>query len=75
MDFGKMLEVRRVMLAMTQQEVADLIGVNIMTYSRWERNVNKPMKIFLEKIAEVLGIELIILKGDEVNGSDTSKLN
>ena len=75
MDFGKMLEIRRVTLDMTQQEVADLIGVNIMTYSRWERNVNKPMKIFLEKIAEVLGIEFITLKGDEVNGSDTSRIN
>ena len=60
MTFGKMLEIRRITLDMTQQQVADAIGVNVSTYGRWERGENKPMRALQEKIREVLKIDQLI---------------
>ena len=62
MRFGKMLEIQRVTLDMTQQEVADAIGVNVATYGRWERGVNKPMRALEEKLREVLKIDELIVE-------------
>ena len=62
MEFGMMLKIRRVTLGMTQQEVADKIGVNLMTYSRWERGHNKPMRALESKLKEVLKIDELIIE-------------
>ena len=62
MRFGKMLEVRRVTLDMTQQEVADAIGVNVSTIGRWERGDNKPMKALHKILAKVLKFDELIVE-------------
>ena len=40
----------------TQDEVCSLLGVDAMTYSRWERGVHLPRKKQWAKIEEVTGI-------------------
>ena len=62
MKFGKVLEIRRVTLDMTQQEVADAVGVNVSTYGRWERGDNKPMKALHKILAEVLKFDELIVE-------------
>lgn len=40
----------------TQDEVCSLLGVDAMTYSRWERGIHLPRKKQWAKIEEVTGI-------------------
>ena len=65
MRFGMMLKIRRVTLGMTQKQVAEKIGVNLMTYNRWERGRNKPMKALEDKLKEVLQLDKLIVEEEE----------
>jgi len=40
----------------TQDEACKLLGVNAMTYSRWERGEHLPRKTLWPRIQEVTGI-------------------
>lgn len=40
----------------SQEQVSALLGVDAMTYSRWERGVHLPRKTQWAKIEEVTGI-------------------
>lgn len=42
--------------ARTQDEASELLGVNAMTYSRWERGVHLPRKKHWPVIKEKTGI-------------------
>ena len=57
LTWNKKLEIRRVTLDLTQEQAADLIGVPIGTYGRWERGNNKPIKVYEKAIAEAFEIE------------------
>ncbi len=48
----------RLFLKLTQQQVADKIGMKQSAYSRIENNKTLPKQITLEKIAQGLGINL-----------------
>jgi len=51
----------------TQDEAGELLGVNAMTYSRWERGVHLPRKSMWPVIKEKTGIppeRLLELVGD-----------
>ena len=53
----KQLELRRLTLGLTQEQAADLIGVPLGTYGRWERGSHKPMKVYQKQIAEAFEID------------------
>lgn len=55
--WNKKLELRRVVLDLTQEQAAELIGVPLGTYGRWERGTHKPMKVYKRMIAEAFSIE------------------
>lgn len=41
----------------TQDEAGELLGVDAMTFSRWERGIHLPRKTQWAKIEEVTGIK------------------
>lgn len=57
-DFGKRLQALRLEAEMTQEELADDIGVTVESISNIERGVFGPKFDNLEKIAAVLNIEV-----------------
>jgi transcriptional regulator with XRE-family HTH domain len=55
--WNKKLAIRRVALDLTQQQAADLIGVPIGTYGRWERGSHAPMKVYKVLISQAFQID------------------
>lgn len=59
---------------MKQSELAEQLGVNVTTVSRWENGQNAPNSEMIQKIATILGVEperllktTSVLKTKEVN--------
>ena len=55
---GSRIRERRVMLGLTQQEMADLIGVTYQQAHKYERGINRLAAGRLWLIADVLGVEV-----------------
>lgn len=49
---------------MTQQQLADAIGVNVGTISKYETGIHTPSKKKMEKLCEVLGVSVETLMVD-----------
>ena len=58
MSFGRKLRFNRLSLGLTQEEVADLIGVSRCSVTRWEEDKVFPNLAVWPRIAEVLGISM-----------------
>lgn len=56
MNMGNDFKFLRQISGMTQQEVADQIGVKINTYSQYENDVRKPSYEVLQKMTAVFGV-------------------
>jgi transcriptional regulator with XRE-family HTH domain len=69
MTFGTKLLKLREKNRLSQQEVADLIGVSQNTYSRWESDLSTFKIEFLPKLAEVFKVDPteLIPQGTTVN--------
>lgn len=50
------LKQARLTLNITQEEMAHRVGVTYATWNRWENNVHKPQKIYIEKIESLLRV-------------------
>jgi len=50
---------------LTQKQLADMVGVTDKAVSKWERGINFPDLITLEKLAETLDTSVIVLLGIE----------
>lgn len=57
------LRAARVNADLTQQEVADKIGVSKHTINNWERGRTKPKKYILIALSSIYGIDIDSLKG------------
>lgn len=57
------LRAARVNADLTQQEVADKIGVSKHTIINWERGRTKPKKHILIALSSIYGIDIDNLKG------------
>ena len=66
MDFYSIIRERRSLLGLTQQDLADYTGLSLRIIKSIEVGKGNPSMGTLTKIAEVLGLELI-LKVKEVN--------
>lgn len=66
MDFYSIIRERRCLLGLTQQDLADYTGLSLRIIKSIEVSKGNPSMSTLTKIAEVLGLE-IILKVKEVN--------
>ena len=56
--FRKQLKTERRLRDMTQAEVAEKLGVNIITYGKWELGKTLPSMENITKIANILGIDI-----------------
>lgn len=56
----KQIKERREMLKITQQELADLSGVGLRTLKQFETGNANPTFNTLQKMADILGLELIL---------------
>ena len=60
MEYGKLIKERRTVLGLTQQDLADYSGLSLRIIKSVESEQGNPSLNTLEKIAEVLGLELIM---------------
>lgn len=66
--FGENLFKLRIENKLTQQQVADKLGVTRPTYSKWETNVAEPPIYFIKRLAEILSTDYnTLFKQDESN--------
>lgn len=79
MIFGEKIAAIRNEKGWTQQELAEMIGVERQAVSAWERNVKEPSKENLMTLVEVLGVPLSAIsnyndtpdpRSDEANGEE-----
>ncbi|MGY3750074.1 helix-turn-helix domain-containing protein [Vagococcus acidifermentans] len=66
MDIGSKLKESRLKSDMTQEQVAEAIGVSRQSISNWENEKNYPDIISVIQLSELYGVSLdVLLKGDE----------
>ena len=63
MEFGKRLREARIQQNKTQQEMADLIGVALQSYQRYEQGDREPSLSMLITLADVLEVSTDELLG------------
>lgn len=67
---GTRMRARRIMLGLTQQQLADLIGVTYQQAHKYERGINRIAAGRLYKVAQVLGVEInYFFEGLQAGGS------
>lgn len=62
-NFGERLKSLRKAAGITQQELADNLGVHLQTVSKWERGISEPDFSLLGDLASALGVTLEKLLG------------
>lgn len=68
---GKFIALKRKEKNMTQEELAERLGVNNRTISRWENGNYMPDLSLLKTLSEELGVSLTeLLNGEETRGDD-----
>lgn len=60
MDIGNIIKQRRTVLNITQEDLSDMSGVGLRTIIKVETGKGNPSLEVLDKIAEVLGMELTL---------------
>ncbi len=60
MDMGTVIKERRTLLGISQQDLSDYSGVGISTVKDLERGVGNPSLQTLQKILDVLGMEMVL---------------
>ena len=53
-DYGNYIRERRLKMGLTQEEVAEQLGINQVSYGRYELGLREPTLEFIVKIAEIL---------------------
>ncbi len=60
MHLGKIIKERRAVLGISQQDLSDYSGVGISTVKDLERGVGNPSIETLQKILDVVGLEMVL---------------
>lgn len=60
MNIGNIIKQRRTVLNITQEDLSDMSGVGLRTIIKVETGKGNPSLEVLDKIAEVLGMELTL---------------
>lgn len=68
MKCGNLIKQRRAVLGLTQQDLSDYSGLSLRIIKSIEADKGNPSMSTLEKIADVLGLEIIIkVKGTSID--------
>jgi hypothetical protein len=59
-DLMEQLKARREVLSLTQEALAELSGVGLRTLKQLESGKGNPTLLTIEKLADVLGLELML---------------
>ena len=59
-DLIQQLKARREILSLTQEALAELSGVGLRTLKQLESGKGNPTLLTIEKLADVLGLELLL---------------
>lgn len=67
MKYGSLIKERRALLGLTQQDLSDYTGLSVRIIKSVEAEDGNPSLSTLEKIADLLGLELImrVRRGNE----------
>lgn len=68
-NIGTIIRERRAQLGISQQDLAEFAGVGIATIKDIERGAANPSLLTLQKLMEVLGLEMIFKRKDSFNTS------
>lgn len=60
MKFGNLIKERRALLGLTQQDLSDYTGSSVRIIKSIEADKGNPSLNTLEKIAETLGLEIVM---------------
>ena len=60
MKFGNLIKERRALLGLTQQDLSDYTGLSVRIIKSIESDKGNPSLNTLEKIAEILGLEIVM---------------
>jgi y4mF family transcriptional regulator len=60
MKFGNLIKERRALLGLTQQDLSDYTGLSVRFIKSIEADKGNPSLNTLEKIAEILGLEIVM---------------
>lgn len=60
MKYGDLIKERRVVLGLTQQDLSDYTGLSVRIIKSVEAENGNPSLSTLEKIAQVLGLEIVM---------------
>jgi y4mF family transcriptional regulator len=60
MKFGNLIKERRALLGLTQQDLSDYTGLSVRFIKSIEADKGNPSLNTLEKIAETLGLEIVM---------------
>lgn len=66
MNIGVVIKERRALLGISQQDLAEFSGVGISTVKDLERGVGNPSLQTLQKILDVVGMEIIVQRKQTV---------
>ena len=66
-NVGTIIKERRAKLGISQQDLAEFSGVGIATVKDIERGAANPSLITLQKLLDVLGLEMIFRRKDSFN--------
>ena len=70
---GARIRERRIMLGLTQQQMAELIGVTYQQAHKYEKGINRVAAGRLYRIAEALGVEIgYFFEGLQLGGGSVS---
>ena len=68
-SFGNKLRALRKKAGLTQEELAEYVGVHVNSVSRWENNIDTPKTLKLRKLAEALHVPESLLLAPDISNS------
>lgn len=67
---NEVIRIMRKRRGLTQEQLAECLGISVMTVRRWEWGERTPDADYIQKISQVLGVSISELMGEEKTDSE-----